>query len=236
VTSALLLAAGKSTRIATETGGGPKPLLELAGQTVLEHNLAWLAQAGIREVAINLHHQPEAIRNRMAESQNWGLKVRYLEEPELLGTAGALRNLNPTNTTLVVYGDNLTRFDLADFARFHRDQGGDLSLAIYDQATCPHTGIAGGRVEVNAHGRVTAFVEGGQEGLVNAGVYLVEPSVLAEIPAGEAYDFARQLFPRRLQQNRPLFGYRLQGFCLGLDTPASLERARELLNSGAVQL
>ena len=226
----LVLAAGKSTRIASVTGGAPKPTLELAGQSVLRHNLDWLRQSGIQAVDVNLHHQPETIRASLAD---YPLQFRFWQEPELQGTAGTYRNLKAEETVLVVYGDNLIRFDLAAFRAQHR---APVSIALFDPAVVPNTGIAGGRVQLDAQGRVAHFQEGGQEGFVNAGVYLIEPSVLDFIPSEGAYDFARDLFPRLLAAGVEMQGFLLDGYCLGLDTPESWACAQSLIDSGKVRI
>lgn len=226
----LVLAAGKSTRIASVTGGAPKPTLELAGQSVLKHNLDWLRQSGIAAADINLHHQPEKIR---AALDGYPMALRFWEEQELQGTAGTYRNLNASETVLVVYGDNLIRFDLAGFCAQHQ---APISIALFDPARVPNTGIAGGRVQLDTNGRVQRFQEGGQQGLVNAGVYLVEPSVRDWIPAEGPYDFARDLFPRLLQEGVEMRGFELDGYCLGLDTPESWACAQSLIDSGKVRI
>ncbi|MBX3170856.1 MAG: nucleotidyltransferase family protein [Candidatus Eremiobacteraeota bacterium] len=226
----LVLAAGKSTRIASVSGGAPKPTLELAGQSVLRHNLDWLRQSGIESVDVNLHHQPERIRASLAD---YPMLFRFWEEMELQGTAGSYRNLRSEERVLVVYGDNLIRFDLAKFREQHCTP---VSIALFDPACVPNTGIAGGRVKLDSRGQVIRFEEGGQEGLVNAGVYLLEPSIQEWIPDEAPYDFARDLFPRLLQQGVEMRGFELDGYCLGLDTPESWARAQNLIDSGKVRI
>jgi NDP-sugar pyrophosphorylase family protein len=238
---AFVLAAGLSTRIASAVGGHPKPLLRLAGETVLGHNLRWLASHGIRDVWVNLHFRPEDIQAAIGDGTRFGVTVRYVYEPRILGTAGAVRNLSSewTNTFLVVYGDNLVRMDLSSFVRFHLEKKAAISVAVFDREKHVHTGIAGGRVERASDGRITSFHEGGGEmslNLVNAGVYLLEPRVVRQIPAGQFYDFARDLFPRLLAAGEAMFGYIMTGFCLGMDTPESHERAISLVESGTVLL
>lgn len=233
---ALVLAAGRSTRIAAATGGGPKPLLEIGGKTVLEHNLSWLSASGIRDVTINLHHRPEEIRARIGDGSSLGINVRYVVEEELQGTAGAYRNLATQQRCWVVYGDNLTRFDLERMQARHAQTKPLLTIALFDQSLRPHTGIAGGRVHLNSDDTVADFLEGGTQGLVNAGVYLLEPEVGSFIPARENWDFARDLFPALLKARRTLQGHSIEGYCLGLDTPQSWARARELVDSGEVVL
>ena len=76
---------------------------------------------------------------------------------------------------MVVYGDNVVRFDLDAFEREHAQAGAEISIALFDQTRHQHTGIAGGRVELSPGGQVSRFVEGAAtEGLVNAGVYVVD--------------------------------------------------------------
>ena len=231
----LVLAAGRSTRISSVTAGAPKPLLEVAGQTVLERNLRWLRHSGVTSVHINLHHRADLIRARLGDGSALGLAIRYLQEPELLGTAGALRNLAPPTTTLVVYGDNLIRFPLEPLFAAHRRHQSLVTIAVFEPDVVANTGIFGGRVELNENLQVERFVEGGSVGSVNAGVYLVEPPTLEMIPPGP-YDFARQLFPQMLAQGLKLGGYRMPpgSYCLGLDTPESWARAGALFDQGLI--
>jgi mannose-1-phosphate guanylyltransferase len=231
----LVLAAGKSSRIAAVSGGIPKPLIPVGGTPVLERNLRWLAAAGLRDLWINLHYRPDAIQAVVGDGSRFGVRVRYAYEPEILGTAGAWKSLAPhwSGTSLVVYGDNLLRFDLEAFVRRHREGGAPATLAVFDPARHRNTGIAGGHVELQ-DGRVRRFIEGprpdgGGPYYVNAGAYLLEPSLAAAVPAG-FQDFARDVFPSLAQVGR-LAGHVLEpdGYCLGIDTPASLARAHALI-------
>ena len=239
----LVLAAGKSTRIQPVSGGLPKPLLPVQGQSILERNLNWLANSGIQSLWINLHYRPEEIQRAIGTETDLGLEIFYSLESEILGTAGAYKNLarQLLGTTLVVYGDSLVSFDLSQFLTAHQSSKAAGTVALFDQKTHPHTAIAGGRVILN-DGKVTSFVEmTGTEGtipstLVNAGVYLLEPEVLELIPAQTFYDFARDLFPQMLAAGYHLQGYLINGYCLGLDTPESFAKAVSLIESGKVKL
>lgn len=238
---AIVLAAGKSSRIAPVTGGLPKPLLTIRKETILGRTLRWLSGQGITQVWINLHHRPEDIRSAIGDGSRFGVCIRYSYEPEILGTAGAVKNLASEwdRTFLVVYGDNLLSFDLQAFLALHMARKPCISVALFDRARHPHTGIAGGRVRLASDGRIQEFSEGdsGQGStLVNAGVYLVEPDVVAEIPPGRTYDFGRDLFPQLLAAGRSVYGYLIDGYCLGLDTPDSYREAIRLVESGEVTL
>ncbi|MBD3881920.1 nucleotidyltransferase family protein [Phormidium tenue FACHB-886] len=239
----LVLAAGKSTRIQPISGGIPKPLLLVNERTILERNLSWLAQSGVESVWINLHYRPEAIQEAIGDGSQLGLRVSYSLEPEILGTAGAFKKLEPhwKGETLVVYGDSLVRFDLAKFRAAHRNSKADVTIALFDQNTHAHTAIAGGRVVMDDQNRITAFVETGagetpRSPLVNAAVYLIEPEILDLIPPETSFDFARDLFPQMLTEGYYLQGHLIDGYCLGLDTPESYTKAMSLIESGEVEL
>lgn len=207
---------------------------------MLAHNLRWLADAGIRHVWINLHHQAGIIREAVGDGSAFGMSVSYLFEPALLGTAGAARNLNgrwPGNL-LVVYGDNLVRFSLSDFMDFHMQHCDPVSVAVFDPRRHPNTGIAGGRVSLGSDGRIESFAEGAaaDDGLVNAGVYLLGASVRMAIPENGPSDFGRDVFPVLLTAGVRMRGYVIDGFCLGLDTPEAYGRALEMVRRGEVEL
>ncbi len=233
---ALVLAAGLGSRIRAVAGALPKPLLPFDGEPVLLRNLRWLAGSGVREVTINLHYAPETIRGAAGDGGALGLSVDYAYEPELLGTAGALANIAGVfeETMVVVYGDNLVRFDLAALLERHAAAGASATLALFDQARHLHTGIAGGRVLLDGAGAVSGFAEGGAAGLVNAGVYAVEPAVLGFFSDARPLDWGRDVFPAMLAAGAPLAGHLIEdgGYCLGLDTPESLAGGRRLLDEG----
>ena len=237
---ALLLAAGLGSRIRSVAGDLPKPLMPFAGAPVLAHNLRWLARGGVRQVWINLHYGADQIRAAIGDGGDYGLSIHYVYETELLGTAGALANIADavTEPMLVVYGDSLVRCDLAALQDAHRSSRAEATVALFDRDRHPHTGIAGGRVRIDNAGRITAFVEGAgsASGLVNAGVYAVEPSILGLIPGSRLVDFGRDVFPAMLSQGRALQGWVMEdaAYCLGLDTPESHAEGLRLLEAGQV--
>jgi NDP-sugar pyrophosphorylase family protein len=238
---AVVLAAGKSTRIASIADGLPKPLLEIGGEAVLMRNLRWLAESGIEQVWINLHYRPEAIRQLVGDGGTLGLRVRYSYEPQLLGTAGGVRQIAAgwNETLLVLYGDSLVRADLGEMRHVHRRSGAPVTIGLFDRSRHPHTGIAGGTVTLNSSGSVVTLNEGGGAGLsslVNAGLYLIEPEILLNIPAASFYDFGWQLFPLLLASGIRIRGHVIDGYCLGVDTPQAYQRALELIHEKRVEL
>jgi mannose-1-phosphate guanylyltransferase len=229
---ALILAAGKGSRLGAERHGVPKPLMDVGGTTPLERNARWVAAVARDGIWINVHEGADLIRQRMGHEVD-DVPIEYSWEPELLGTAGAWKHLERewTDTSLVVYGDNFMHFHLAGLLQAHRAAGALATIAIYDPAINGNTGIGGGRVLV-AEGRVTRFVEGATEGLVNAGVYCLEPPLAARLEPGFS-DFGRDVLPR-LAEEGVLAAHRMEaeGYCLGLDTPETLARARRIAAEG----
>jgi NDP-sugar pyrophosphorylase family protein len=243
MTQALVLAAGLGSRIRSVSGDLPKPLMPFGGEPILVGNLRWLADSGVTDVWINLHFGAEPIRQTIGDGSSLGLSVRYIFEPELLGTAGALGNIRQevTGPIFVVYGDSVVRCSLDALAARHHAQAAEVTIALFDRDRHAHTGIAGGRVKLGTDGSVDGFVEGAGDSnaypLVNAGVYLVNPSVLDLIPPGFS-DFGRDIFPAMLGAGGRLYGHVMEddGFCLGLDTPESHATGLALLEQGRLVL
>jgi mannose-1-phosphate guanylyltransferase len=231
---ALVLAAGKSSRIASQTGGLPKPLIPVAGQPVIAHSLRWLASHGITDCWINLHFRPDVIREALGDGSRYGVQIHYSLEPTILGTAGAVKNLESTwdDDFLVVYGDNLLGFDLKAMQRTHAASDAMATIALFDWDRDLHSGIAGGRVAMNSNGVIQGFVEHGGDATVpaspwvNAGVYILRPTICRHISAASFCDFGRDVFPSLLAANLPVQGYPIQDYCLAVDTPEALARAQ----------
>lgn len=235
----------------------------MGGRSLLEWNLRWLLDAGMAPVWVNLHYRAAEVRGAVESMDLPPDSVRFSPENPILGTAGAWRRLAREwdGTSLVVYGDNLTRFDLAAFVAAHRavrerDRSGGgphdggphdggpgralATVALFDPSRHVNTGIAGSRVLVTEDGMVAGFqeVRGGEAGssLVSTGACLLEPG-LADLVGPGFSDFGAQVFPELVRQGA-LSAHVIEaaGFCLGLDTPAHFEAGTRLVEDGRVCL
>ena len=227
---AMVLCAGLGTRLGELTAEIPKPMLDVGGRPILARILANLARHGFREVVINLHFQPQAIPAQFGDGAALGLRITYLHEPELLGTAGAVRNaarfLRGPEPILVHYGDVLTDQDLGAMAAFHRLKGAAATLLLHRRAR------SNSMVVLDPEQRVTALLERPDEAArarvatpwVNSGVYLLAPAALEAIPEGPC-DFPRQVFPG-LIAGGAVFGFPLTGYRCAIDSPERLAQAR----------
>ncbi len=113
---AMVLAAGRGERLRPLTDNAPKVLAEVGGEPLLAHHLRWLAAAGIREVVVNLHHLGQQIVDRFGDGGEYGVRIRYSREAQLLETGGGIVNALPLlgqDPFLLINGDIFTDFDLA---------------------------------------------------------------------------------------------------------------------------
>jgi NDP-sugar pyrophosphorylase family protein len=230
---AFILSAGKSTRILPVSKGLPKPLIEIGNQSVLKRNIAWLHKAGFREIWINLHYRPEEIQEHLGDGSELGVQIHYVFEPEILGTAGAVKNLESEwrETFLLIYGDNLFQFSIVRFLKFHREQKCLATVALFDREKQLHTGVAGGQVVLSGP-YIHGFVEGSSDRIspyVNAGAYLLEPEITKYIEPNTFYDFGKELFPKLINDNVKIAGHVIDGYCLGIDTPESYHSAISII-------
>ncbi|HXR13360.1 MAG TPA: NDP-sugar synthase [Solirubrobacteraceae bacterium] len=232
--NAMVLAAGRGTRLAQLGLGVPKALVEIGGEPLLARQLRYLHANGVRRVVVNAHHLSEAIECFAREYRSaGGPELVVLVEPELLGTAGGVRNALAQlgeRAFIVLYGDVLFEEPLEPLVRAHRERGALATLAVYESDALEGKGV----ISVDASGRINGFVEHGDfapgtRGLVNAGLYVVEPELVATLAPGVASDFGHDLFPAALARGELLAVHMLAAPVLDVGTPGDLERARVAL-------
>jgi len=231
---ALVLAAGIGTRLGALTRHIPKPMLPLGGRPLLEHIIDLLRRHHIVDIAINLHHKPDAILRHFGSGQAWGVRLRYSYESSLLGSAGtALRHLAWVypDPFLVYYGDVYSEANLTELIERHRACGAAVTLAVHQVPDPERCGI----VEFDDHGRVRRFVEKPPAGQVfsnwaNSGIYVLNPDVLRYV-SGFPSDFGRDIFPGLLAAGHTLQAHPLQCALIDIGTPENYHLAQQVLAS-----
>jgi mannose-1-phosphate guanylyltransferase len=231
---AVVLVGGLGTRLRPLTETVPKPMLPILDRTMVEHLVARLATVGIDEVVLSLRYQPDAFQRAFPGAECGGVRLRYAVEPEPLDTGGgiafAARSAGVDSTFLAVNGDVLNRFDLAPMLALHRRTGaeGTVATAVVDDPS--DLGV----VVADSHGRVTQWVEKPGAGrspanTVNAGTYVLEPSVLDRIPEGTRLNINSDTFAL-LVADGTLFALPVEGWWLDVGTvPRYLQAHEDLL-------
>jgi NDP-sugar pyrophosphorylase family protein len=232
---AVLLAAGRGTRLGPLTESTPKVLVRLDGRTLLERQLAYLARNGVTEVALNAHHLADQLVEFVG-SIHPPLPVRVSVEPRLLGTAGALLPLADvlSEPFLVLYGDVVTDADLAPLVDRHSETAALATLALYRSSETAGKGIA----ELEPDGRVRRFEEkpaapSGRPALVYAGIAVLDPEVVRFAEADA--DFGFDVWPAALAAGRALHGHVLDRPVYDVGTPDMLGAADAALASGVLR-
>jgi mannose-1-phosphate guanylyltransferase len=218
---ALVLAGGEGTRLRPLTLTIPKAVLPLAGRPFLEYMLEWLGRFGVDDVILACGFGADAVRDVLGDTGPGGLPLRYLVEPEPLGTAGPVKfaEAELEDRFLVLNGDVLQDLDLGALIDHHDESGAAATVALYPVADVSAYGL----VLHSAEGEVTEFVEKPdpdrfESGEINAGAYVLERSVLELIPAGQAVSIEREVFPRLVGEG--LFAKALDGYWNDIGTPA----------------
>ncbi|MDA1191734.1 MAG: nucleotidyltransferase family protein [Candidatus Poribacteria bacterium] len=228
---AIILAAGKGTRLGAITEEMPKPMLPVKGRPVISYHLENCRRNGVTDVAINLHHVPEKLTSYVGDGSAFGVNVTYRHETELLGTAGTVRNFADWldgERFFVIYGDNFTDFNLTDLYTFHLASNADVSIALGWKEDVSQSGI----VVLDEVGRVLKFIEKPKtpeeqvSHLVNGGIYVCEPDILEWIPEGVS-DFGRQIFPTMLEDGARLYAKHMDGVLEGIDTIQMLRHVED---------
>ncbi|HTW91260.1 MAG TPA: nucleotidyltransferase family protein [bacterium] len=182
---AVVMAGGFGARLRPLTEDVPKPMLPVGGKPVMEHIINRLEKGGVRKIHVMTHYKPEKIIEHFGDGRKFGVELSYLDEEQPLGTAGALGTMpRPTETVLVINGDILTDVSFDAMLDYHRETEAELTMAVrhYDIA------VPYGVVECKGP-LVQALSEKPKLSLfVNAGIYLIEPTVYQHIPVGERLD------------------------------------------------
>jgi mannose-1-phosphate guanylyltransferase/phosphomannomutase len=202
-------------------------MVPIANVPLLERTLRLLARQGVQDIAVNLYHRPDVIRERLGDGAGLGVRLRYSDEERLLGTAGGVKRMEPflDETFLVLYGDNLWHADFAPLVAFHREKRALATIATFRAADPTACGL----VVADADGRVTRFQEKPPPHEVftdtaNAGVYVLEPEILRRVPPGVPVDFATDIFPTLLREGI-LYSCPFTGYLQDTGTPDTYRQA-----------
>jgi NDP-sugar pyrophosphorylase family protein len=222
---AVVLVGGEGTRLRPLTLSAPKQMLPIVGVPMIERVLAGLAAHGVEEAVLSLGYLPDAFIQAYPDGTAAGVRLTYAVEPEPLDTAGAVRfaatAAGVDETFVVVNGDVLTDLDLTALVAFHRKHDAEGTIALHPVADPSAFGV----VPTDSDGRVIAFVEKpprdeAPTNEINAGTYVLEPSVLQRIPDSGRVSIERETFPAMVRDNG-LFALSDDSYWLDTGTPSA---------------
>lgn len=220
---AVIMAGGRGSRLHPLTEHTPKPMLPIGDRPLLEILIEQLRESGIKRVNITTHHNGQKIADHFGDGRQFDVELNYVTEDRPLGTAGGLGLMGvPDETVLVINGDILTRVDFQAMLAFHGAQGADLTVGVrqYDMR------VPFGVIECEGV-TVRRLTEKPQLNFfVNAGIYLLEPSVYRFLPSGQPCDMT-DLVQRLLDQGRPVVSFPIREYWLDIGQPADYEQAQE---------
>jgi len=222
VRSAVIFAGGFGTRLRPLTNDTPKPMVSVGDRPVMQHIVEQLRDQGIERLGVTTHFMPEKIEQHFGDGQRFGVELSYVREDEPLGTAGALGLLpRPSETTLVMNGDILSRVDIGAMTLFHREHEAAITVAArqFDMA------VPYGVLECRGPDITSLQEKPRLSFLVNAGIYLIEPTCFDFIPTDRRFDMT-DLIETAIEKQLRVVSFPLVEYWIDIGRQEDLEQAR----------
>lgn len=207
---AVVMAGGAGSRLRPLTVGRPKPIVPIVNKPVIAHIRDLLIHHGIKDQIVTLQYMPDQVQDYIGDGSEQGISIRYVIEETPLGTAGSVKNAQAylDNTFVVISGDAVTDVDITSVVKWHCERCAKVTIVLHRVKEPPEYGV----VITDAQGRIQSFQEKPSWGevmsdTVNTGIYVLDLSVLDQIPANTPYDFSKDLFPSLLAAGEPMYGY-----------------------------
>ncbi|MGH9836157.1 MAG: sugar phosphate nucleotidyltransferase [Blastocatellia bacterium] len=227
---AMILAAGFGTRLWPLTVGRTKPAIPFLNRPLIAYTIEYLKQFGVEDLIINLHHEPDSVREQIGDGLIYGVRIHYsVEEPEILGTAGALdrvRDQLDQETFLVINGKIITDIDLNEAIATHRHRNAIATLALLPNPKRERFS----EVKITEDGRISEFagfpepinpqsaIRNPQSPLMFTGIHILEPGIFDYIPRGVFSDSVRDVYPKAMTDGRIAAAHIADGFWRELST------------------
>ena len=224
--AAVIMAGGFGMRLRPLTDEIPKPMLPVGDKPLLELLVRQLHEAGIRRVNMATHYKGDVIAKHFGDGRKFGVEIRYMEENEPLGTAGALGLVEASDTPLlVINGDIMTRIDFRAMTHFHREHRANMTMAVkeYD-IQVPYGVVSSKGTEVTGISEKPVIRH-----FINAGIYLLNPELCKRIPHGRPYDmpdFVAQL----LADGQRVISFPIREYWMDLGRLADYEQTLKQMN------
>ena len=241
----VIMAGGQGSRLRPLTLTRPKPMVEVLGRPVIDFVKDAMQDASIDTVIVTTGYRGEQLEQHVESWNNHSKPIQAWvnQESTPMGTAGSVRLLaeHLTETFVVGSGDSVASFDIRALLQAHRESGAKVTMALWEVEDPTEFGIVGlssthlGPLDGQLRrGYICRFkekptTEEAFSNVINAGLYIIEPEVLALVPEGEKFDFSKQLFPMVLERGWPMFAQTLDGVWFDVGHPSELIRAQHTL-------
>lgn len=235
MTSVVVMAGGKGTRIRPLTFSRPKPLVPVANRPILDYIIRRVLDSGYSKVVMTLGYLKDQIRSHvLAEYPE--IDFRFSVEKKPLGTAGGVKAAASeiNETFIVLSGDVIFDLDLREMVKFHRKKKALVTVALTPVEDPSHYGIA----VLDDDGKIKRFHEKPRpeevfSKMANAGIYVMEPEVLEHIPQGSS-DFSADIFPVLIERDAGMYGFLFDGYWNDAGKPNTFLRANHDVLNGTV--
>ena len=239
----IIMAGGQGSRLRPITDVRPKPMVEVLGRPVIDFVKDSMVQGGVDNIIVTTGYRGEMLAEHVKEWNAEDCTARINQESTPMGTAGSVRLLlkEITETVIIGSGDSVASFDVAALMEAHKRSGAKATMALWEVEDPSPFGIVGlsstndGGVDGQLReGYIRNFKEKPTpeeafSNVINAGLYILEPEVMALVPEGEKYDFSKNLFPRLLEMGWPMYAQAINGVWFDVGSPQELIRAQNVL-------
>ena len=239
----IIMAGGQGSRLRPITDVRPKPMVEVLGRPVIDFVKDSMVQGGVNNIIVTTGYRGEMLAEHVKEWNAEGCTARINQESTPMGTAGSVRLLldEITETVIIGSGDSVASFDVAALMEAHKRSGAKATMALWEVEDPSPFGIVGlsstndGEIDGQLReGYIRKFKEKPTpeeafSNVINAGLYILEPEVMALVPEGEKYDFSKNLFPRLLDMGWPMYAQAINGVWFDVGSPQELIRAQNVL-------
>ena len=249
---AMILGAGKGTRVRPVTEHLPKPMIPILRKPLMESMIEHLHKHGVDQIVVNTSYLAPVIENYFRDGAAWGVQIAYSYEGEMvdgklegeaLGSAGGLKKIQNfsrffDDTFVVVCGDAWVDVDLTEAVHMHKKRGA-LATAIL-QAVDPQEVHKYGVVQCAENGQIEAFqekpkVEEAISNLINSGIYLFEPAIFDHIPDNQVFDIGGDLFPALAEKKLPFYGHEMDFQWLDIGKTEDIYIATRAILQGQIE-
>ena len=232
-TTAVIMAGGKGTRISSLRADIPKPMIEVCGKPVLEHQIICLKENGIRQIVLVTGHLGQVIENYFGDGSRWGVQLHCIQEPSPLGTAGALYYLRDLQDDFfLINGDIIFDADLSRMLAYHREKGAAVTLFAHPNSHPYDSAV----LQCDSTGRVTAMGAKGENlhNCVNAGIHILSPEILSGFRSAVPRSLDREVLTPLIQTGR-VYAYCSPEYVHDMGTPERYTSVCRDVSSGLVR-